>query len=453
MKHLLVIGDPLQAHSDVFEVIQCSFLDRSQITDNTAAIVLNSRDVELVDESLKSLRQHPETALMLVYNQRPTRLGEALGDGKLPDDLPDEIAQYERHLQWLHADVLEKSRYQLENRMIAYLWLNRHRRIRPIRVLATRGMYQYPLIDLWDDYPAKEFWLASASRTELIKTEKLIDRVRACQRCNSGMLNYIDTCPSCHSIDIQTEAAIHCFTCGHIATQGAFMRQDNLVCPNCLTTLRHIGTDYDRPLEDQRCNTCNTLFTDAYVKVHCLYCNFENDIESLKTHRYYSYCLGNLGITQAKTGSDRHMLPAVMGDALSREHFVWMARWVDNLTPRHQKRHMVMALHLKNLDDLSLKRSEIELLNHVEEFGRRLRGELRKTDVFCRYSTSVLFFLLTDADDKAIDNIKARMESIGKEQIDNPLEIHVLLKVFPDTGTVLDFNAWFRHIFEELMDD
>ncbi len=113
-----------------------------------------------------------------------------------------------------------------------------------------------------------------------------------------------------------------------------------------------------------------------------------------------------------------------------------------------------MAIKFNNLMQLSESESEIELLNHLEEFGSRLTGVLRKTDVFCRYTADVLMFMLTNTDTKGVNRIRKRIEQIQKEQIDNPLDISVLFRVVSThEDTEQDAQNWLRSVYEELFSD
>ena len=115
-------------------------------------------------------------------------------------------------------------------------------------------------------------WLQQKQQENLLEAGELLDRLRQCPSCSSSRLNYVDVCPECHALDIVREPSLHCFVCGHVGPQQAFLKGDALVCPNCLSQLRHIGSDYDRPLENYRCRSCGAFFVDAEVDVRCIDC-------------------------------------------------------------------------------------------------------------------------------------------------------------------------------------
>ena len=53
------------------------------------------------------------------------------------------------------------------------------------------------------------------------------------------------------------------------------MHSGTIVCPKCHTHLRHIGSDYDRPIENYRCQSCSQSFVEGDVQVRCAMCENE----------------------------------------------------------------------------------------------------------------------------------------------------------------------------------
>ena len=145
-------------------------------------------------------------------------------------------------------------------------------------------------------------WLQQKRQENLLDAADLIDRIRQCTACSSSRLNYVDVCPECHSIDIVRQPSLHCFVCGHVAPQQDFLKGDALVCPNCLSQLRHIGSDYDRPLENYRCRSCAAFFLDADVDVHCIDCCKVNSPDELRVREIHSFKLSEAGALACRQG-------------------------------------------------------------------------------------------------------------------------------------------------------
>lgn len=152
-----------------------------------------------------------------------------------------------------------------------YSWPRAHFRLLPRWQAGCRQGYSYPLLDcLLGSESAGS--LPQLVSERLLQSEQLVDRVRLCNRCHSAHLNFVDVCPECAHIALEAKPAVHCFTCGHVDDQDAFMQQGALRCPKCVTTLRHIGVDYDRPLEKYLCLSCHARFMEAAVLARCHEC-------------------------------------------------------------------------------------------------------------------------------------------------------------------------------------
>lgn len=180
--------------------------------------------------------------------------------------------------------------------LIGWLGVNRQRRVSALKSLESTSIYSFPIIDLLfpDIYSTYRYVLSEQGRG-VLEPEALIDRIRVCSHCNSGHLNYVEVCPDCSSIDIDSQSSLHCFTCGHVGEQHSFQRRGKLECPKCLTQLRHIGVDYDRPLENHVCHSCSSLFVEAATISQCLSCDSKIKVEELVVRKIYQYRLGEVG--------------------------------------------------------------------------------------------------------------------------------------------------------------
>ena len=120
------------------------------------------------------------------------------------------------------------------------------------------------------------------------------------------------------------------FTASPVATvddQDSFMQQGTLRCPKCVTTLRHIGVDYDRPLEKYRCLSCNARFIEATVLARCYECGQSSKPDDLVMTPIHEYRIGKLTHHIAREGSQRLHLPLAWGAPMAIEHFPWLLQW------------------------------------------------------------------------------------------------------------------------------
>lgn len=436
----VVIGEPLPlniATSHIETLTNTAELEGINFT----AIIINISDAQQTDNLCALLRRSDATALTPIFTTTPTAYTKAITDGAIPGNVES----------WINVYLSRKSQLKLEpgnldEKVICYLWLHDTRLLIPSKHRDEEGVYHYPLIDLWDESASKDIWLLALERNEVLSTEKLINRIRRCNHCHSALLNYIETCPSCSSIDIQQESAIHCFTCGHVEKQALFIRQEKLACPNCLTTLRHIGVDYDRPLENYRCNDCNHAFVDGKVKANCFSCGESNDTDALQQKHYYAYGLHDNGKIRAKTGQIRLLLPSSVGETITREHFAWTVEWCNRIAKRHHHHHVLLILNFRNLNDLLLSESEVRVMDHLDAFIQQLKGLLRQTDVCCQFQSHHLLFLLPNTPENTKFILNEKLSKLASSQSENILDLNVSLEALPNDALNENAMLWLNQL-------
>ena len=269
-------------------------------------------DVEVLDgpaeamgEASLHLRSDRRYHLEIVYISRPGDTWcAALTDGEIPGDGTAIESAWQ---QWHERKLLfnrGQTPEQLDHTLLCWLWLRPGSTIKQVRAPGDRHIYRYPLVDaIASDQGLSSYgWLQQKRQENLLDAADLIDRIRQCTACSSSRLNYVDVCPECHSIDIVRQPSLHCFVCGHVAPQQDFLKGDALVCPNCLSQLRHIGSDYDRPMENYRCRSCAAFFVDADVDVHCIDCSKVNRPDELRVREIHSFKLSEAGALACRQG-------------------------------------------------------------------------------------------------------------------------------------------------------
>jgi GGDEF domain-containing protein len=279
-------------------------------------------------------------------------------------------------------------------RLLGYLYT------RPDFVLSPRGQWQVEKIYT---YPIAEAMLENPDNTitnlvqrKLLAPAQLVDRLRHCPKCDGAHLNYIDTCPNCASIDIAQKPFLHCFTCGHVGPEERFFSQDKLLCPQCTTTLRHIGADYDRPLENFQCNDCGQAFIDPQVMARCLHCWEVSTPDALIARQVHAYKLTEQGRLSARTGDVEDVFSILDSlNNVSRAYFESILDWLLALCRRHtEEQFSLVAVRIANIVELTdhIGRSQVRSL--MDEFVRRVRELIRTTDLTTRTSQHTLWLLL-----------------------------------------------------------
>jgi hypothetical protein len=415
--------------------------------DEHLAIILSVSDKSLFTQWVKKIRSDSLNFSSLIYSADKQYSDVAMIDGVLPTNLDIEV---ERFLV-RKAEVKLNSKDNLESKLLTYLWGSEKRNLQPSRVIDGGVSYQYPFLELWDDGQGKEHWLNRMVKSGHLVEEKLIDRIRQCKSCSSALLNYVDSCGDCDSIDLKVEQAIHCFYCGHVADQKEFIRSGEMVCTNCLNTLRHIGSDYDRPIENQRCNSCDNLFIEATVKAQCFSCGNDNKVEELIQKEYFSFLLGHNGIIKVRTGEEPQLLATTLGEPVSREHFSWVLNWLNKMAIRQKEQHLFLAINFCNLAELQKSMSVVALNSQLEAFCEILRNLMRSTDIFSQHNDETIYFLLPHVSSDDISIIENKLNRLSKEQVNNLLHLQISLKQLPDLSLSNDVDFWLSERNQELL--
>ncbi|ASQ46054.1 TackOD1 domain-containing metal-binding protein [Legionella clemsonensis] len=284
---------------------------------------------------------------------------------------------------------------------------------------SAKGIY-FPLLQvLFGESNSFDEWsfLQNLVSRDLLSQEKLVDEIQTCPSCHSGLLNYKNACPNCHSINIQVQQFIHCFSCGNIEPSSEFLRQERLICPRCNAKLRHIGMDYDKPLEDKLCNQCGFYFLDAEIIIICINCSKNTRPENLVSRRLYTYKLTKHGEFLAR-GIEKKLQTRFSNffEFIEFDIFFAIIKWQLKLTMRYKNLHFsVLALKIVNeeelLDELGLFHTEKVLT----EFYERLRYVFRDSDLASHGENFVLFFLPM-TDDEGCEVLLKRIQAFSEEQ-------------------------------------
>ncbi|EKB16057.1 hypothetical protein BJP23_12980 [Aeromonas veronii bv. veronii] len=416
-----------------------SLSDLSQWRPAELPVLLLNLPSEEQDRILLAIRRDSSRFLYPVFCVTQSPLSPILSDGllsQLDERAPDMLERLSLLTPREHPDEMEKLAW--------YSWPRAHFRLLPRWQAGCRQGYSYPLLDclLGADATASLPQLVSE---RLLQIEQLVDRVRLCSSCSSAHLNFVDVCPECSHIAIQAKPAVHCFTCGHVDDQDVFMQQGLLRCPKCVTTLRHIGVDYDRPLEKYRCLSCHARFMEAAVQARCHECGRAHKPDDLLVSPIYEYRIGKLARHIAREGTQQLHLPLTWGAPMAMDHFPWLLQWSNRLLQRHGGNHTLLAIQIEQLAEL---RAELGLLKTQQRLGAllaRLQALFRDTDVVCQYADDRLLLLLPHTSVEDWQILQGRILALNNVEGLDALTLNVQVEPLPTTlgeDTALWLSRW-----------
>lgn len=410
--HLALVGSTAtvaanitQRHDSVDSLLQAA---------TTADAVLLNLPAAAIDQALQALRRDERYQFSLVYLLEQHD-GHQLADGLLPDSMQTIAAQHEQLLGRLKAFNRGQAPGNLEERVMAWLWTRRERRVEPCRLAGSHGVYSYPLISALaaDEQVDQYLWLRLNEENGLLAPLELVDRIRLCTECNSARLNYVDVCPGCKSLDIARQPALHCFTCGHVGPQEHFLKDGLLLCPNCMSKLRHIGSDYDRPLENQSCRSCRTSFMDAQVQARCLDCNHSHTPGDLRVREVRAYQMTERGRLRCRQGFGEELRGDYFGrlKLIGLRDFARLLDWQIQQVRRYRDIPACTLLALR-FDDAEKLLDSLEGQTLLDNLMERIRDVIRETDRCTRTRENLLWMLLPHTDREGAALLGKRLSAI-----------------------------------------
>ncbi|MBB6523674.1 hypothetical protein [Pseudoteredinibacter isoporae] len=447
--HALVMRDDIAQPLEAIDGIEYTHLDHGgsdsaefEYSTDFQLLLLNFSDASLAeqDQILWDLRSGkldlPRE--IPVFCRQDSPLLEHLGDG-----LFEKRSQFHTFLDSFYERLEQLQKHTGSSpldKFLAHAWPRADSSFGPRWQLQSHSSYQYPLLSclgIEDQQKTLALWRQS----DVIVERELVDRVRQCPRCDSEHLNYVDICPRCKSIDINSSVSLHCFTCGHVGEQGEFQLDTALRCPTCLTQLRHIGVDYDRPLERFHCASCDHRFIEGQVVASC-HNGHRHKPDELKERRLYRYGLGPAADQIASVGRIFDNRALQWGESTSIENFSWLLRWTNTSAQRHKHQHLLLFLNWEGVAEAITQLGEARALAQIAELQERLHSVIRQTDVFAEIDADKAVILLCHTSVKWLDQIAAKLASIEAANDSSVLKLQVRNFPLPSKDLPENTQQW-----------
>jgi len=404
-------------------------------------VVILDMAADRAGKALTQLRAMPDYRYQLIYLVREgNALADMLSDGPVPDEAENLVPLWRLWRQRMTVFNNGVPPERFEERVMAWLWPRSRAEIAPVRDSRKSQHYTYPLLDaLADDEPINiAVWLQLMTQQGWLESMQLVDRLRLCTSCGSGHLNYVDVCPECSALEIVRQPSLHCFTCGHVAPQEHFLKGDILMCPNCLSRLRHIGSDYDRPLENFRCRSCQAFFVDAEVEARCLDCNASHNPADLRIREIRHYRLGETGRLRCRQGLKEAPQTERFGrlNLVGANTFRGLLDWeMQQLRRYGEPASSLVVVRFVNLSETLHAMGDSRGTALVDSLVERIQETIRDTDRCTRTQEEFLWLLLPRTDFSGMNTLKQRLNSLTElfpASDDYPLEVRTAGFTLPD---------------------
>ena len=119
----------------------------------------------------------------------------------------------------------------------------------------------------------------------------LADKVPICPECGSNQISTRYLCPSCFTFDITRSFLFEHLKCGKVASDDAFRKGDNLICPKCQIVLHDFGIEFRAVGAWYKCNRCDNSFNLATQSHFCRPNHHQFTPERAKLIPIYEYRL------------------------------------------------------------------------------------------------------------------------------------------------------------------
>lgn len=382
------------------------------------AFVIKSDSEDYTRTVLRQIRRDPDNATALVFTYgNVAENDEPLSDGPMPstrEALLNRIGEMQKRSQ---AMQVHGDHHTPETRLIEYLWLRPGYVLEPKSDWKHPQRYYYPILELLDHTDCNpEIYLQKMDREGLLEKIQLKDRQRECDFCGSAHLSFIDVCPNCRSIEIDQHTALHCFTCGLIAPEEHFVNGSQRGCPKCGAQLRHIGTDYDRPLETCVCGSCQHVFVEGEVVARCAICAHSMPPPALRLHKFYSWRLGSAGRLAAQGNADSVRGQSAAISRTGRDNFIASIDWMLKMMQTQKDLYFVlMSLRLTNRKDLEQTLGSANASRLLEAYVERLREILNDADLMVRTDDENVLLMIPNSDKAHIAQVHAMIRTLSEQ--------------------------------------
>ncbi len=379
------------------EVGEASSIDKLPDEPPFALILAKSPQQDWID-LVKEIRSKPKYRFTPIFyhgdvDSELRHIFDGPADSELLNKTANQINERLLSVSKLTLESLNK-----ESILLIYLYSRPNTYVQGFKSANSPYIYEYPLLTiLYNEDSGLEHWqlLEDLVLRDLLSQQGLVDEIKICAVCGSGLLNLKNSCPNCHSIDVKPQRFVHCFACGNIALVPEFLRQERLICTRCHTKLEELGIDYEIPLEDKICNTCSHFFAEPAVELVCLLCQHTASPCEFIARRLYNYCITHRGEYLAR-GIEKSIYTNFSHyfKVIDYPVFLSILSWQVKLAERYSSIFFsIMVLHVTNEDEF------IEL--HGEKNSERLMGQLfttlkqvfRESDLAARTNGTMYFFL------------------------------------------------------------
>ena len=280
---------------------------------------------------------------------------------------------------------------------------------------------------------------------ESLKLHKILEsdisnKTSLCPFCKYYNLIFREVCPSCGSVRIRLVEFIHHYSCGYIGPVDEFVKGDKLICPKCHEELKHIGVDYDKPLEKYLCDNCGARFLEPDIDVLCANCKKKFKPEEVESEFVYQYFLTPFGKLVAFEGR----LPINVFEEISvslgvvnYSAFSYILDKFIHISERYGRPFCVLGIYFSVLEE-AFSELPIKIRTFLKDLITVIKDNVRSADILSTSEEKYLFILLPETPKEGGMRVYERIRTqisklLKKNKLEDFVKFRIAVECFPST--------------------
>ncbi len=425
--------------------------------------IISERE-KFIKSEILNIRKHIETVLspLFVNINLYTDLMKVV-DGvfkQFSEDLIDEsIKIWEVINKFDHNPYVSPLPENRQISLIQYMTSRNIDELRPVlHKLAINGFY-YPLAHytIFPDELGGEIEDLEYLKLHKIFTSEINNKTSTCPFCEHYNLIFREVCPSCGSVRIKITEFIHHYVCGYVGPIDEFIKGDKLVCPKCHDELKHIGVDYDKPLEQYICEDCGAKFIEPDIDVLCANCKKKmspDDVNSEFVHTYYITPFGKLTAVEGKLPINVFEEITVRLGIVNFNAFSYITEKFLKIAKRYPERNFCVLALFFSIPESSFMEIPLKIKIFLKDLVKIIKDNLRESDIISTSEDKYLFVLLPETSSDGGRRVYERLSNQINQLIQkNKLDKYISVKLAVKCVSSKDSYGTAKELFDSLISE
>lgn len=290
-----------------------------------------------------------------------------------------------------------------------------------------------------------------------ILTSEISNKTSLCPFCEHYNIIFREVCPSCGSVRIKLVEFIHHYSCGYIGPVDEFIKGDKFVCPKCHEELKHIGVDYDKPLEKYLCEDCKARFLEPDIDVLCANCkrNFTpEEVKSEFIHKFFLTSFGKLVAFEGKLPLNVFEEVTVSLGVINYNAFTYVLDKFLNIAGRYNSNFCVLGIFF-SVSSEAITELPLKVRVFLKDLISIIKDNIRRSDILGASEEKYIFILLPETPPEGAEKVKDRIYSqitnlLKKNKLTDFVKFNLNLKCVPSGEKFSTAQELLKALVEEL---